>query len=90
MEDEAPPNPEAEAKREVRRAKARARAAVYHKANAEKRAVAAVARRLAMSDEDRLARNQKTKKWRDENREKYREIAKRSKAKRRAERMKSD
>jgi hypothetical protein len=54
MEDE-PPQAEKEAKREAACAKGRAHAVTvtYHKANAEKRAAAAVARRLPMSDADR-------------------------------------
>jgi hypothetical protein len=90
VEDNVSPSAEEETRREAQRAKARARAAAYHKANAEKRAAAAVARRLAMSDAERMVRNQRSKKWRDDNKEKYREIARRSRAKKRADKTTLD
>ena len=56
--------------------------AIHRKVKLKERAAAAVVRRLAMSDADRLALNQRSKKWRDENKERYRKIVERSSAKR--------
>jgi hypothetical protein len=84
MEAGEPPDAEEAAEREAKRARARAYSAAYHKANAEKRKAAGVARRANMSDSDRLARNQAQKKWRDENKEKCRASVRRFRAKSRS------
>jgi hypothetical protein len=83
MENETPPDAE-EGKLQAKREKGRARAAAYRRANAEKLNAEARARRATMSDAQRLAISQKQKKWRNENREKYRDSVARTNAKRRA------
>ena len=90
MEHKAPPDAEKEAKRQAKREKERARAAVFRKANREKLNANARARRVELSDAQRLVLSQKQKKWRNENREKYLDSVRRTNAKRLTKKPRSD